>query len=94
MGICVTNTPDVLSDCTADIAMTLMLMAARRAGEGERELRAKKWDGWRPTHMIGAKVTGKTLGIIGFGRIGQAMASRGHFGFGMKIIFFPIKSKC
>ena len=89
LGICVTNTPDVLSDCTADIAMTLMLMAARRAGEGERELRAKKWDGWRPTHMIGAKVTGKTLGIIGFGRIGQAMASRGHFGFGMKIKFSP-----
>ena len=88
LGICVTNTPDVLSDCTADIAMTLMLMAARRAGEGERELRAKKWDGWRPTHMIGAKVTGKTLGIVGFGRIGQAMASRGHFGFGMKINIF------
>ena len=85
---CVTNTPDVLSDCTADIAMTLMLMAARRAGEGERELRADKWHGWRPTHMIGAKVTGKTLGIIGFGRIGQAMASRGHFGFGMKINIF------
>ena len=85
LGICVTNTPDVLSDCTADIAMTLMLMAARRAGEGERELRADKWQGWRPTHMIGAKVTGKTLGIIGFGRIGQAVASRGHFGFGMKI---------
>ena len=88
LGICVTNTPDVLSDCTADIAMTLMLMAARRAGEGERELRAEKWHGWRPTHMIGAKVTGKTLGIIGFGRIGQAMASRGHFGFGMKINIF------
>ena len=84
-GICVTNTPDVLSDCTADIAMTLMLMAARRAGEGERELRANKWHGWRPTHMIGTKVTAKTLGIIGFGRIGQAMASRCHFGFGMKI---------
>ena len=58
--------------------MTLLLMAARRAGEGERELRANKWIGWRPTHMIGAKVTGKTLGIIGFGRIGQAMASRAH----------------
>lgn len=88
LGICVTNTPDVLSDCTADIAMTLLLMAARRAGEGERELRADKWHGWRPTHMVGAKVTGKTLGIIGFGRIGQAMASRGYFGFGMKINIF------
>ena len=69
LGICVTNTPDVLSDCTADIAMTLLLMAARRAGEGERELRANKWIGWRPTHMIGAKVTGNTLVIRCFGRI-------------------------
>lgn len=85
-GITVSNTPDVLSDCTADIAMTLMLMVARRAGEGERELRAGAWTGWRPTHMIGAKVSGKTLGIIGFGRIGQAMARRAHHGFGMKIV--------
>jgi lactate dehydrogenase-like 2-hydroxyacid dehydrogenase len=85
-GIAVTNTPDVLSECTADIAMTLMLMVARRAGEGERELRAGKWTGWRPTHMIGTKVSGATLGIIGFGRIGQAMAQRAHFGFGMKIL--------
>lgn len=85
-GITVTNTPDVLSECTADIAMTLMLMVARRAGEGERELRAGHWTGWRPTHMIGAKVSGATLGIIGFGRIGQAMAHRAHFGFGMKVL--------
>ncbi len=85
-GIVVTNTPDVLSDCTADLAMTLLLMAARRAGEGERELRAGKWTGWRPTHMIGTKVTGATLGIVGFGRIGQAMAERAHHGFGMKIL--------
>lgn len=85
-GITVTNTPDVLSECTADIAMTLMLMVARRAGEGERELRAGQWTGWRPTHMIGTKVSGATLGIIGFGRIGQAMAQRAHFGFGMKIL--------
>ena len=85
-GIAVTNTPDVLSECTADIAMTLMLMVARRAGEGERELRQGQWTGWRPTHMIGTKVSGATLGIIGFGRIGQAMAQRAHFGFGMKII--------
>lgn len=82
----VTNTPDVLSECTADLAMTLMLMVARRAGEGERELRAGQWTGWRPTHMIGTKVSGATLGIIGFGRIGQAMAHRAHFGFGMKIL--------
>jgi lactate dehydrogenase-like 2-hydroxyacid dehydrogenase len=85
-GIRVTNTPDVLSECTADIAMTLMLMVARRAGEGERELREGRWTGWRPTHLIGTKVSGATLGIIGFGRIGQAMAQRAHFGFGMKIL--------
>ena len=85
-GILVTNTPDVLSECTADIAMTLMLMAARRAGEGERELREGRWTGWRPTHLIGTKVSGATLGIIGFGRIGQAMAQRAHHGFGMKIL--------
>ena len=85
-GIAVTNTPDVLSECTADIAMTLLLMVARRAGEGERELREGRWTGWRPTHMIGTKVSGATLGIIGFGRIGQAMAQRAHLGFGMKIL--------
>ena len=85
-GMTVTNTPDVLSECTADIAMTLMLMAARRAGEGERELRAGGWTGWRPTHLVGTKVSGKTLGIVGFGRIGQEMARRAHHGFGMKIL--------
>lgn len=85
-GISVTNTPDVLSDCTADLAMTLLLMVARRAGEGERELRAGNWTGWRPTHMIGTKVTGGTLGIIGFGRIGQAMARRARDGFGMRVL--------
>jgi len=85
-GIIVTNTPDVLDDCTADLAMTLLLMTARRAGEGEREIRAGAWDGWRPTHLIGHRITGKTLGIIGFGRIGQAVARRAHFGFGMKIL--------
>ncbi|MFD1159422.1 2-hydroxyacid dehydrogenase [Roseovarius aestuarii] len=85
--IAVTNTPDVLTDCTADLAMGLLLAAARRIGEGERETRAGKWEGWRPTHMIGKKVSGATLGIIGFGRIGQAMAKRAHFGFGMKIVF-------
>jgi lactate dehydrogenase-like 2-hydroxyacid dehydrogenase len=86
-GIAVTNTPGVLTDCTADLALGLMLSAARRIGEGERELRAGKWAGWRPTHMIGAKVTGATLGIIGFGRIGQAVAHRAHHGFGMNIVF-------
>jgi len=87
-GITVTNTPGVLTDCTADLAMGLLLCAARRIGEGERELRKGKWVGWRPTHMIGAKVTGATLGIIGFGRIGQAVAQRAHHGFGMKIVFY------
>ena len=85
-GITVTNTPDVLSECTADITLTLMLMVSRRAGEGERELRAGEWTGWRPTHMVGRKMSGKTLGIIGFGRIGQEVAKRAHFGFGMKVI--------
>ncbi len=86
LGLTLTNTPDVLSDCTADIAMTLLLMCARRAGEGERELRTGEWTGWRPTHLVGTKVAGKTLGIVGFGRIGQEMARRAHHGFGMKIL--------
>lgn len=87
-GMVVTNTPDVLSECTADLAMTLLLMVARRAGEGERELRAGEWTGWRPTHLVGTKVSGKTLGIIGYGRIGQQMARRAHHGFGMKILAY------
>jgi len=87
-NIVVTNTPGVLTDCTADIAMTLLLAVARRAGEGERQVRAGEWTGWRPTHMIGSKVTGKTLGIIGFGRIGKAMAKRCHFGFDMDVVFY------
>lgn len=86
-GLTVTNTPEVLTDCTADIAMTLLLTAARRTGEGERHLRANAWTGWRPTHLLATKVTGKTLGMIGMGRIAQAMARRAHHGFGMKIIF-------
>ncbi|WP_282119231.1 2-hydroxyacid dehydrogenase [Ruegeria atlantica] len=88
LGMTVTNTPDVLSECTADIAMTLLLMVARRAGEGERELRAGNWTGWRPTHLVGTKVSGKTLGIIGYGRIGQEMARRAHHGFGMDVVIF------
>jgi lactate dehydrogenase-like 2-hydroxyacid dehydrogenase len=86
-GIVVTNTPDVLTDATADLAMTLMLMLARRAGEGERQLRRGDWQGWYPTHMMGTAVTGATLGIIGMGRIGLAMASKAHYGFGMKILY-------
>ncbi len=87
-GITVTNTPGVLTDCTADIAITLLLMVARRAGEGERQVRSGRWQGWRPTHLLGTKITGKTLGIIGMGRIGQAVARRAQFGFGMKILYF------
>ena len=86
-NLVVTNTPEVLTDCTADIAMILMLMVARRAGEGERHVRNKEWTGWRPTHMIGTRVTGKTLGLVGMGRIARAMAHKAYHGFGMKIIF-------
>ncbi|MBZ9765130.1 D-glycerate dehydrogenase [Mesorhizobium sp. CA8] len=86
--IAVTNTPGVLTDCTADIAMSLLLSVARRAGEGERQLRSGGWKGWCPTHLIGAKISGKKLGIIGMGRIGKAMARRAHFGFGMDVVFY------
>lgn len=85
-SIVVTNTPGVLTECTADLAMTLLLMTARRTGEGERELREGGWTGWRPTHLVGTKVTGKTLGIVGAGRIGLALAHRARFGFDMKIL--------
>jgi len=86
--IAVTNTPGAVTDATADIAMMLILMSARRAGEGERLLRAGGWTGWRPTQMLGLHVSGKTVGIVGMGRIGQAIARRCHFGFGMKVIYF------
>jgi len=86
-GVVVTNTPDVLTDDTADDAVMLMLMVARRAGEGERYVRAGRWTGWGPTHLLGTKVSGKTLGVIGMGRIGRAVARRAHHGFGMRVIF-------
>ncbi len=86
-GLTVTNTPDVLTDCTADLAITLLLMVARRTGEGERHVRAQAWSGWRPTHMMGTSVTGKTLGLIGMGRIARAVAQRAAHGFGMRIVF-------
>jgi lactate dehydrogenase-like 2-hydroxyacid dehydrogenase len=86
-GIAVSNTPDVLTDATADLAVTLLLMTARRTGEGERHLRGGQWTGWRPTHMLGTQVTGKTLGLVGMGRIARAVAQRAHHGFGMKVIF-------
>ena len=87
-GLTVTNTPEVLTDCTADLAMTLLLMIARRAGEGERHVRHKDWTGWRPTHMMGSKVTGKTIGLIGMGRIARAMAKKAHHGFDMRVLFY------
>ena len=87
-GLAVSNTPGVLTDATADLALTLMLMVSRRAGEGERELRAGEWQGWRPTHLMGRSLSGKTLGIIGMGRIGKAVAYRAALGFGMEIIFY------
>ncbi len=87
LNLTVTNTPDVLSECTADIAILLMLMAARRGGEGEREVRSGNWTGWRPTHMIGSKVSGGVFGVLGFGRIGREAAQRA-MGFGMSIKVF------
>jgi hydroxypyruvate reductase len=88
VGIAVTNTPGAVTDATADIAMTLILMSARRAGEGERMVRAGIWPGWNPTQMLGQHVSGKTVGIVGMGRIGQAIAKRCHDGFGMKVVYF------
>lgn len=85
-GIAVTNTPGAVTDATADIAVMLMLMSARRASEGERILRAGRWTGWQPTQLLGLLMTGKTVGIVGLGRIGKAIARRCHFGFGMTVI--------
>lgn len=86
-GIAVTNTPGAVTDATADVALTLLLMTARRAGEGERMLRQGAWQGWHPTQMLGAQVSGKTVGIIGMGRIGRAIAQRCHHGFNMRVIY-------
>ena len=83
-AIAVTNTPDALTDATAELAILLMLMAARRAGEGERELRSGGWTGWRPTHLIGQSLAGRCLGLIGFGRIAQRTAVMAR-GLGMSV---------
>jgi lactate dehydrogenase-like 2-hydroxyacid dehydrogenase len=85
-GLVVTNTPDVLTEDTADLAIALMLAVARRAGEGERMVRAGEWHGWGPTQLLGTRVHGKTLGIVGLGRIGQAVARRAVGGFHMPIL--------
>ncbi|MGE0552409.1 MAG: 2-hydroxyacid dehydrogenase [Gemmatimonadales bacterium] len=86
-GAIVTNTPGALTDCTADLTIALILMVLRRTGEGERLLRAGRWTGWRPTSMLGRRVTGRTLGVIGLGRIGAAVARRARHGFGMSIAY-------
>lgn len=92
-GVAVSNTPDVVTDATADIGLTLILSTCRRAGEGERMVRAGGWTGWNPTQMLGIHVTGKTVGIIGMGRIGQAVARRCHFGFDMPVIYYNRSQK-
>jgi lactate dehydrogenase-like 2-hydroxyacid dehydrogenase len=86
-NLVVTNTPDALTDATAELTLLLMLMASRRAGEGERLLRAGKWTGWAPTQLLGTDVKGKTLGLIGFGRIAKETARRARAAFGMRIAY-------
>ena len=85
-GILVTNTPGVFTDDTADLTMALILNVPRRLGEGQRMMRSGEWQGWRPTGMLGHRIGGKTLGIIGFGRIGEAVAMRAK-AFGMDVIY-------
>lgn len=87
-GLVVTNTPDVLTEDTADVALALVLMAARGLGAGERLVRAGRWDGWGPTRLLGSSLTGKTLGVVGFGRIGQATARRAVHGLGMRASYW------
>ncbi|NJM50427.1 MAG: D-glycerate dehydrogenase [Sphingomonadales bacterium] len=85
-GIMVTNTPGVFTDDTADLTMALILSVPRRLGEGEKLMRSGQWDGWKPSGMLGHRIGGKTLGIVGFGRIGEAVAMRAR-AFGMDIIY-------
>jgi hydroxypyruvate reductase len=92
-GVAVSNTPGAVTDATADIALMLMLMTCRRAGQGERMVRAGHWTGWHPTQMLGLHLSGKRLGIVGMGRIGQAVARRAHFGFGMEVAYVNRSAK-
>lgn len=87
-GVQISNTPDVLTNDTADIALALILMTMRRLGEGERHLRSGAWSGWRPTHLMGHSPHGKTLGIIGYGRIGRALARQATLALGMQVIWY------
>jgi lactate dehydrogenase-like 2-hydroxyacid dehydrogenase len=88
-GIVVTNTPDVLSDATAELTMMLMIGAARRAGEGEKLVRERRWKDWSPAFMVGTQVTGKRLGILGMGRVGRVVAQRAR-GFDMAIHYHDV----
>lgn len=87
LGIVVTNTPDAVTEATADIAILLMLSATRRSGEAERMVRAGQWVGWSPTSHIGLDLRGRTLGLIGFGRIAQSVARKARAAFGMTIAY-------
>ncbi|CAN5632016.1 D-glycerate dehydrogenase [soil metagenome] len=87
-GVIVTNTPDVLTDATADLALALTLAATRRMSETERALREGRWDGFRATQWLGMGLQGKVMGIVGMGRIGQATARRAQAAFGMRVVYF------
>ena len=94
-GIIVTNTPDVLTDATADLTWALLLATARRVIEGDQLVRSGEWTGWKPTQLLGAAAAGKTLGVIGMGRIGQAVAERAA-GFRMTVLYYsrhPVDSQ-
>ena len=88
LGLAVTNTPGVLTEDTADLTILLMLGVARRVTEGDRELRSGGWTGWRPTHLLGTRIAGKSLGVVGMGRIARAVARRASQGFGMTVRYW------
>lgn len=90
-GVTITNTPGVLTNSVAEFAVSLMLAVAKRIPESERFLRAGKYDGWGPELLLGIDLQGKTLGIVGAGRIGYEVARRAHLGFGMKIVYYDVK---
>ncbi len=87
-GVEVSNTPGAVTDATADIGLMLLLMAARRASAGEAMVRGGNWKGWAPTQLLGLHLGGRTLGVVGMGRIGRAIARRCHLALGMEVVFF------